>query len=110
VLGIDIDITIPNASKTKVSQGKTPHPKEINPATLFQQYAAPSLQFHKPRSLHANSSQRPPEVVCVEVTRELRINVDDMNISLLRVADNGFVVRACCRIGFDVDTECTVEF
>ena len=42
--------------------------------------------------------------------RELGINVDNMHIALRRVSDDGFVVLACCRVGFDVDAECAIEF
>lgn len=52
----------------------------------------------------------PPEVVCVKMAGELWIDVDDMHIALCGIADNGFVVGACCRVCLDVDTECAVEF
>ena len=36
-----------------------------------------------------------PEEICVEVLRELWIHVDNVDITLFRVADRRFVVIAC---------------
>lgn len=52
----------------------------------------------------------PPEVIRVKVARELWIDVDDVDVAFCGVADDGFVVCACCGVGFDVDAEGAVEF
>ena len=50
-----------------------------------------------------------PEVVCVKVPRELWINIDDMDVALCRIANNGLVVLAGCRVRFDIDAKGAVE-
>lgn len=52
----------------------------------------------------------PPEIVCVKVSGELGVDVDNVHIALCRVPDDGFVVLACCGVGFDVNAEGAVEF
>lgn len=52
----------------------------------------------------------PPEVVCVEVSRELGVDVDDVHIALCRIPNDGLVVLACCSIGLDIDAEGAVQF
>lgn len=51
-----------------------------------------------------------PEVVCVKVSREFRVDIDDVHVALCCIADYGFIVLACCFVGFDVNAECAVEF
>jgi len=41
------------------------------------------------------SLHRLPEVVCVKVLRELRVNIDDMYVALFSIADGGLVVVTC---------------
>ena len=51
----------------------------------------------------------PPEVVCVEVPRKLRIDVDNMYIALCRIAYDSLVVFAGSGVSFDIDAESAVE-
>lgn len=51
----------------------------------------------------------PPEVVCIEVPRELGVNIDNVHIALCGIPNDSFVVLAGCGVGFDVDTECAVK-
>lgn len=51
----------------------------------------------------------PPEIICVKLAREFGVDVDNMHISLGRIADNSFVVFAGCWICFNVNAESAVE-
>lgn len=58
---------------------------------------------------YIRASHRPPEVIGVEVPRELGIDCDDVYVALGGVPDDGFVVLARCRVGLDVDAEGAVD-
>jgi hypothetical protein len=51
---------------------------------------------------------RLPKVIRIEEFRELRIDVYDMNISLLGVSDDGFVVVSCL-VRLDINPQGSVD-
>lgn len=63
-----------------------------------------SLGINPALGLHCS-----PEVVCVEVPRELGIDVYDMYVALGGIANDSLVVLAGRRVGLDVDAEGAVE-
>lgn len=52
----------------------------------------------------------PPEVVCVKVSRELGVDLYNMDIALCRVPDDGLVVFSRRLVRLDVNAERAVEF
>jgi hypothetical protein len=52
----------------------------------------------------------PPEVVCIEVPRELGVNVDHVHIALGRIPDYSLVILARRLVRLDVDAERAVQF
>lgn len=51
-----------------------------------------------------------PEVVCIEMSRKLGINIDNVHIALCRISDNSLVVLSRRLVGLNINTKSAVKF